>query len=80
MTGVQTCALPILSEHSVAYVNQEFTIALIRDVALEDCEKFIEDKFRVNYTVEEVAETRKKICDLENQLSELKSSIREFNR
>lgn len=69
-----------VSEHGVAYVNQEFTIALIRDVVLEDCEKFIEDKFRIDYTTEEVVETRKKIRNLENQLSELKSSIREFTR
>lgn len=69
-----------ISEHSVAYVKQEFTVALISDVMLEDCEKFIEGKFRIDYTVEEVTETRKKIRSLESQLSELKSTIREFSR
>lgn len=69
-----------ISEHSVAYAKQEFTVALISDVILEDCEKFIEGKFRIDYTVEEVTETRKKIRDLENQLNKLKSNIREFAR
>lgn len=68
------------SEHSVNYVKQEFTIALIRDCILEDCERFIGDKFRIDYTAEEIAETRKQIRDLESQISQLKSNIREFTR
>jgi hypothetical protein len=70
-----------ISEHSVNYVKKEFTVALIKDhVILEDCSRFIDDKFRVDYTVEEVVETRKKISDLNKQVHELESIIREFQR
>lgn len=69
-----------VSESSVNYVKQEFTICeLSNQVILESCDLDCE-KFRVDYTVEEVTETRKKIRDVENQLHELKSSIREFSR
>lgn len=67
-----------VSEQRVDFVKQEFTIALIRDCILEDCEKFICDKFRIDYTSEEITETRKQISDLESQISQLKSNIREF--
>ena len=69
-----------VGEHSVDYVKQQFQICKLRDfVILESC-RFDCDKFRTDYTPEEVTQTRKKIRDLENQVSELKSTISEFRR
>lgn len=67
-----------VTEHSVDYVKKQFSICELRDiVVLKSCELDYE-KFRTDYAAEEVTQTRKKIRDLEHQVSELKSTIYEF--
>lgn len=65
------------SEHSVDYVKQQFTICIIDSDILTSLD-INHDKFRTDYTVEEIVETRQKIRELESQVSNLKSSIYEF--
>lgn len=69
-----------VSEHSVNYVKQQFMICKLRDVVVLKSCRFDCNKFRTDYTPEEVTQTRKKIRDLEKQVSELESIISEFKR
>lgn len=69
-----------ITEHSVDYVKQQFIICKLRDVVILESCRFECDKFRIDYTPEEVTQTRKKIRDLKNQVSELESTISEFKR
>lgn len=70
------------SDHAV-YVKEEFYVGRweeengnLREVSQND----VDYKRRKNWTVEELQETRNKIRTLENELSNLKGSIRSFRR
>lgn len=66
-----------VGEHTVNYVKQIITIGKVEDCVLVSCDIKCEP-YRTNYTVEEVKETRKKIAELDREISALKSSIHEF--
>lgn len=66
-----------VTEHSCEYVKQQFTICEFDSDILTSCD-IKHDKFRTDYTVKELIETRSKIRELESQVSLLKSTIYEF--
>jgi hypothetical protein len=66
-----------VAECGCEYVKQQFTICEVDSDILTMCE-IKHNKFRTDYTVEELIETRNKIRELESQVSQLKSTIYEF--
>lgn len=68
------------SEQSVNYCKREFFAATYnKESGVMNEENYEIGEFRSDYTVEEVLEARQKIKDLESQLGDIRSQIREFN-
>lgn len=67
-----------VSDCAVDYVKRDIYICSVKDNILESFQEC--RPARTDYTAEEITETRKKIAALEKQVSDLKSSIREFSR
>ena len=69
------------SEQSVNYCKREFFVATYnKESGVMNEENYEIGEFRSDYTVEEVLEARQKIRDLESQLGDIRSQIREVNQ
>ena len=70
-------------DHSTAYVKAEFYVGSW-DESTGNLNKVYEDEKiqprKTNWTVEELAATRKKIKEMREELRDLESSVREFDR
>ena len=67
-----------VAEHAVDYVKQQFTICIIDGDTLASLD-INYDKFRTDYTVEEIVETRQKIRELSLKLAILNQAFTNFD-